>query len=371
MGTVVSREPCAAFVGDMSADEIARIHKRMEPGQCADSGFLAPGDYFPDVIHRDSETLLSLGITHEQIADFMESIMSVFFENSSGSYSPMKIELFGERFVLEYTSWRGSVSCPFSKGRERKVIPKEELLRRLAAKEAELEKAQARKQVAMRHHERAPAEMELRILSGQIDYSLPNDIAKLRAMIEKHDELAFEETLHDCGSNAHYDVVLTNCTTHKSVSFPGLMQHLVREHHFFETGPYRVDPEEFVACTGLKPHISYKLKKQEELTWTFKGSGGYICEYAKNVHPICLPDELVGRASLVTNGIMNPEPTLHIMLYAMPRFEKYTVEGAVLYAQRAYDNCSFTSDTYYIKKPLQRLTGKSTRVDGFVKYVES
>lgn len=77
---------------------------------------------------RDSETLLSLGITHEQIADFIESIMSVYFENIKDNISRTKIEIFGERFSMKITSWCGFVSCPFSKGRERKVVPKEEIL---------------------------------------------------------------------------------------------------------------------------------------------------------------------------------------------------------------------------------------------------
>lgn len=50
-------------------------YDNLRPGRSSDAGFLDDTESFLEIIEKDSETLLKEGITHEQIADVLETIV--------------------------------------------------------------------------------------------------------------------------------------------------------------------------------------------------------------------------------------------------------------------------------------------------------
>jgi hypothetical protein len=59
------------------------------------------------------------------------------------------------------------------------------------------------------------------------------------------------------GSNTDY--VVTNTETGESIEFPGLIEHLIRAHHFYEGKgtSYRLDPAEAARILEIKPDERY------------------------------------------------------------------------------------------------------------------
>ena len=51
------------------------LQERLKPGQLSTSGFLAPDEDLRSVIMRDNQTLKTLKITHEQIANRLEGLI--------------------------------------------------------------------------------------------------------------------------------------------------------------------------------------------------------------------------------------------------------------------------------------------------------
>lgn len=72
----------------------------------------------------------------------------------------------------------------------------------------------------------------------------------------------FSDKEHDdCGDRqGSADYCVTNIETEEEFRFASLMPHMIRGHHFFQGGTYRVDPEKAIAFFGLKENVSYKLK---------------------------------------------------------------------------------------------------------------
>lgn len=76
-----------------------------------------------------------------------------------------------------------------------------------------------------------------------------------------------------CGSSLYGDVDFTirNRQTNEILRFPGLIIHLIREHHFFEgTVDYRVDPRRAVKVLELQPGIDYRPRYKRMAVWRCK-----------------------------------------------------------------------------------------------------
>jgi hypothetical protein len=56
--------------------------------------------------------------------------------------------------------------------------------------------------------------------------------------------------------NASLDWQITNLNTNQTMRGPGMIVHLIRDHHFFEgiESPYRVDPQKIASLLELDPH---------------------------------------------------------------------------------------------------------------------
>lgn len=68
-----------------------------------------------------------------------------------------------------------------------------------------------------------------------------------------------DEKDNDCRSNNESMVI--NKKTKEKIFIPGLIVHLIKEHHFFEGNtPYRVDPLIAIKVLDIKPNIDYKSR---------------------------------------------------------------------------------------------------------------
>ncbi len=77
-----------------------------------------------------------------------------------------------------------------------------------------------------------------------------------------------DDRLNDCGQHqGSADFCVINTDTNESFKFASLMPHLIRDHHFFQGGGYRVDPEKAISFFDLQKEVSYQPKKEEVLFW--------------------------------------------------------------------------------------------------------
>ncbi|MCP4614443.1 MAG: hypothetical protein GY845_37660 [Planctomycetes bacterium] len=74
-------------------------------------------------------------------------------------------------------------------------------------------------------------------------------------------------------STAYYgdmDCLLQNMNNGIRLFFPGLIIHLIRDHHFFEGSlKYRVEPEQIIKLLELEPDRDYTPQFEEEIVWGF------------------------------------------------------------------------------------------------------
>lgn len=77
----------------------------------------------------------------------------------------------------------------------------------------------------------------------------------------------FKEPLKTCGTSNH-DVEIYNQDLEEDIEFPGLIVHLIREHHFFEGDTYyRLDPAKAVRVLEIEPDVDYSPKWETEKIW--------------------------------------------------------------------------------------------------------
>jgi len=60
---------------DLTPSNIERIEARMRPGAYSVSGFLGPNEKLVEIIERDAELVVRLGVTHEAIADRLDFLV--------------------------------------------------------------------------------------------------------------------------------------------------------------------------------------------------------------------------------------------------------------------------------------------------------
>jgi hypothetical protein len=189
------------YLKDLNPGQIAKIEARMRPRQFSVKGFLGQTEGLREVVERDDATLKKHGITHEQIADRLESLVEQAKQNEGD-------DLIEGKYKVKSLHYRGVQTCPFY------------------------------------------------------------DIG-------------------DCGSD-NRDIFITKCNTKKPsgikgmiqrvinpalreteeidrIEFPGLIMHLIRDHHFFEGDtPYRLNPEDAIRVLEIKPGVDYSIKIEKE-----------------------------------------------------------------------------------------------------------
>jgi len=81
------------YVDTLNEAELARLEARLRPGESSEVGFLGANESLKEVVYHDAETLRRLGVTHEQVANRLESIVS----DKNGNHG----------FRVQEQTWRG------------------------------------------------------------------------------------------------------------------------------------------------------------------------------------------------------------------------------------------------------------------------
>jgi hypothetical protein len=77
---------------------------------------------------------------------------------------------------------------------------------------------------------------------------------------------------YDVAYYGFMDCLLQNVNNGIRIFFPGLIIHLIRDHHFFEGSlKYRVEPEQVIKLLELEPNRDYTPRFEEEITWRICG----------------------------------------------------------------------------------------------------
>lgn len=205
------------FVEHMSEGQLSVVEERMLSKCWSEAGFLGVKQSLKDVALRDQKTLQKTGITFEKFADRLESIIhqSEDAQISQIQYPP----LVEGKYLVQIQTTKGYQECPF-------IFEKES------------------------HEEHCHETLEpLDNRSLFMDMRSPEYKESLnhpKPFVKKH-------YTNDCGQYIGSAVyVVTRTDTTERFSFASLMPHMIRDHHFFQGGPYRVDPEKGIAFFDMK-----------------------------------------------------------------------------------------------------------------------
>ena len=184
----------------VSANSTSLLERRMRPGAYSDGGFLGGTESLELVLAQDEQTLIKLGVTFEKIADELEKIVKAALE--------------------QHHKWKS----PESRKRAH-YFPN------------------------LRQNEGTPIFTLENLPSLDVGY-----------LTDKY-QMFFSGTkgLQECPWDGHFSnwssfiFLLLNRQTGEYVVAPGLIVHLIREHHFFEgnESPYRVEPFKLAQVLGL------------------------------------------------------------------------------------------------------------------------
>jgi hypothetical protein len=185
---------------------ISEVEKRMRPGAFSARGFLGKMESLEAVIAQDDQMLKELGLSHDHIADALEEIMQCALGQRD--------ELF-KRDVAEY--WKREGSEQFL------------LLESIHCCSID------------------------NLPSADVGYLVQD---ALQVFIRRY--RGFQECPWECendGGWGCFDFLILNRQLGQVLTFPGLIVHLIRKHHFFEglESPYRVDPFRAAQILGLVP----------------------------------------------------------------------------------------------------------------------
>lgn len=172
----------------------------MRPGAYSQKGFLGRTESLEAVIAQDAQTLKTLGVSHEQIAAALERVLQ--------SVDDQRDQLYSE-------------------GKHDEALKREDgLFPRIRAGH---------------------------LPSTDVGYLVGGN---LQVFIERW--RGFQVCPWPCADPVHWaylDFLLLNREFGKYLTGPGMIVHLIREHHFFEgrKSPYRVDPEKAIQVLELAP----------------------------------------------------------------------------------------------------------------------
>lgn len=188
-------------VKDMTdAPSISELERRMRPGGFSEKGFLGPTESLEALMHQDDRALEALGVSHEQVADALESMLQVVEKQRN--------KLLDGNFS-EYSKREG-------RGAEH-WLPN------------------------LYNAKQSPRFSLEDLPSTEVGYLVGN---RLQVFIEQYRGL--QDCPWGCGhdSRSSLNFLVLNRQTARCLTGPGLAIHLIRAHHFFEGlgSPFRVDP---------------------------------------------------------------------------------------------------------------------------------
>jgi hypothetical protein len=175
---------------------VRELEDRMRPGAWSVGGFLGASESLEAVMRQDELTLRRLGISYKQIADALAKVLSAMHE----------------RYWERHDSWRDHVIL-----RDARTIPSFSL-------------------------DNLPS-----VEDGILDGNLQAFMTQWRG---------FQECPWECDTDptwGSFDFLVLNRRLGEFVTGPGLIVHLIREHHFFEGigSPYRCDPAKLIRVLEL------------------------------------------------------------------------------------------------------------------------
>ena len=185
---------------------IPELERRMRPGAYSVMGFLGQTESLETVVAEDSKTLKTLGISHEQLADALEHVLRCVADQRDKLL---------EGDLPEYRKREGESLVP-----------------------------------DLCHAESIPRFTVDNLPNTDVAYIVGS---QLQVFIAQY------RGLQECPWGCEYehwssfDFLILNRQSCTCVTGPGLIVHLIREHHFFEglESPYRVDPAEVVQVLEL------------------------------------------------------------------------------------------------------------------------
>lgn len=207
-----SHEPSTGADGDeqepdehpqaVSEPDLAEVEARMRPGVMSPIGFLAPDESLKETITRDAETMDRLGLSYDQLADTLESLLN------------QVLEMF------------------------RRPVPPEEIPRALARQTTFPN---------LKNPETIPR-FDLRTMPDPESGFLIDHLQVFVVSYKDMQGCPWGDTI-----TGNTDFMIFNRETGESVTVPALMPHLIRTHHFFGglDSPYRTEPERLAAVLGL------------------------------------------------------------------------------------------------------------------------
>lgn len=178
----------------------AEVEQQMRPGALSEQGFLGPTESVQSVLETDEQTLAKLGVTHVTIADRLETIL---------------LNVIQQKFT-DLAGWFDRMTS----------FPNFD----------------------------APTIAPQFSLNNLPDLGSGYLVGKLHIFIKQW--RGFQECPWGCPANSRLgsiDFLILNRETGESFTGPGLIVHLIREHHFFEgqQSPYRVDPAKAIRVLAL------------------------------------------------------------------------------------------------------------------------
>jgi hypothetical protein len=224
---------------------ISELEKKMRPGACSGGGFLGPTESLEAVLEQDSTTLARSGFSHAQIAAALEGVLQTAQDQRAAHLA----ELAG---ILESGH------------------PKPDKLRTALemVQQSILASRDKSSELAAAAFKRRDVQLpDLHDPESILSFSLGNlpDV-DTGYLVDDRLQVFFAQYrgLQDCPWKcdydhwAYFDFLILNRRSGEYVTGPGLIVHLIREHHFFEglASPYRVEPAKVIRVLDLVPAAS-------------------------------------------------------------------------------------------------------------------
>jgi hypothetical protein len=183
---------------------VTELEKRMRPGYYSQAGFLGRKESLEDVIRRDEQDLQAIGISCEQISAELEKLLKIVLE---------------QRLKLLYTH---------SEEYDERENPPFEW-----------------------DNQPAPIFSEGHLPDLRFGFLVENKYQVLIIQYRGLQNCPWDCVLRNTWSS--FNFLLLNRETAKYITAPGLIVHLIDEHHFFEGkgSPYRVDPIRLAQVLGF------------------------------------------------------------------------------------------------------------------------
>jgi hypothetical protein len=94
----------------------AELEARMRPGASSEAGFLGPRESLLKVLRQDDQAVVSLGLTHKQLAEALEDVLKRGRRHQTvrirtPSSNPQAHD--GRGLEIEIVSWLGCQNCPW------------------------------------------------------------------------------------------------------------------------------------------------------------------------------------------------------------------------------------------------------------------